>query len=174
MLDRLPGFIDPLLYAERARELDGEIELSQFERLSDILANQIGTVIVKLSFYKEKKLASIVGEITANLNLECQNCLKVLPWSYQTTFRLGLVQSLDEANRLPSGYEPLLINNQEKIALTSIIEEELLLTIPEYPKHGHNCLDIVQYRNKEIRTDIETTKPENPFSVLATLKKSGD
>ncbi len=174
MLDRLPRFIDPLLYAERARELDGEIELTQFERLSDILANQNGTVIVKLSFYKEKKFSSIVGEITANLNLECQNCLKVLPWSCQATFMLGLVQSLDEANRLPSGYEPLLIKNQEKIALATVIEEELLLTIPEYPKHGHHCLDIDQYDNKDIQTDIETTRSENPFSVLATLKKSGD
>ncbi len=174
MLDRLPRFVDPLLYAERARELKGEIELTHFERLADILANQNGKVIIKLSFYKEKKLASIIGEISANLNLDCQNCLKVLPWSCQITFMLGIVQSLDEASRLPSGYEPLLINNQEKIALTTIIEEELLLAIPEYPKHGHNCLDIVQYSNKEIQTDFETKKSENPFSVLATLKKSGD
>ncbi len=174
MLDRLPRFIDPLLYAERARELGGEIELNQFERLEDILANQNGKVIIELSFYKEKKLASIVGKISANLNLECQNCLKVMSWDCQTTFMLGLVQSLDEVNRLPSGYEPLLVKNQEKIALSAIIEEELLLAIPEYPKHGHNCLDIAQYGDKDVSIDIETKQSDNPFAILETLKKSGD
>ncbi len=174
MLDRLPRFIDPVLYADRARELAGEIELVHFERLEDILANQNGRVIIELSFYKEKKLASILGKISANLNLKCQNCLDILPWSCQTTFMLGLVHSLDEASRLPPGYEPFLIKDQEKIALTTIIEEELLLTIPEYPKHRHNCLDIRQYDNKDTLINTEPTKSDNPFSVLATLKKSGD
>jgi uncharacterized protein len=174
MLERLPKFIDPLVFADRGSELKGEIELTEFERLADILANQNGNVGVQFSFFKQNRLAVLKGQVNVDIDLVCQKCLEAVHWNSQISFDLGLVGSMDEADRLPEGYEPMLVKNEEKIALSTIVEEELLLTIPAFPKHEHNCSNIEQNKNNNTITRMETTNTNNPFSVLAKLKKTGD
>ena len=174
MSERLPKFIDPLVFVDRGSELKGEIELTEFERLADILANQNGKVGVQLSFIKRNRLATIKGQINVNIDLICQKCLEAVPWNSQWLFDLGLVSSMDEADLLPEGYEPMLVKSEEKIALSTLVEEELLLAIPFFPKHEYNCSDLKQSENNQTRTKMESENTNNPFSILAKLKKTGD
>ncbi len=174
MLERLPKFIDPLVFADRGSELKGDIELTECKRLADILANQNGKVGVQLSFFKQNRLAIIKGRVNVDIDLICQKCLEAVQWNSQISFDLGLVGSLDEADRLLEGYEPMLVKSKEKIALSTIVEEELLLAIPAFPKHEYNCLDSKLTKNNKTTTRMETTPSNNPFSVLAKLKKTGD
>jgi len=174
MLDRLPKFIDPLLFAERGGELMGALEPAEFVRLTDILADLSGKVDIQLFFLKENKLASLTGEVTANLHLKCQNCLEAIAWQSKTSLKLGLVESIDEANLLSSEYEPLLVKNEEKISLNTLVEDELLLMIPNFPKHEHNCLNLKRSQLEDSTVLVDEKKPNNPFSVLAKLKISGD
>jgi len=174
MLERLPKFIDPLVFADRGSELKGKIELADLQRLADILANQNGNVAVQLSFFKQNRLAGVKGQVNVNIDLVCQKCLEAVQWDSQISFALGLVSSLDEADRLPEGYEPMLVNSEEKIALSTLVEEELLLAIPSFPKHEYNCSDLEQSEQKKPRIKIEAENSDNPFSILAKLKKTGD
>lgn len=168
MSDRLPKFIAPLLLTERGRGLEGELELSGFPRLAELLADKQGTAVFELSFFKQDRQAVLQGRIATVLILRCQNCLQKLDWPVDCEFRLGIVASLDEANLLPDDLEPLLIG-QEKTILNDIIEEELLLSVPLFPKHAKQCFDHRQYAAAPAET--KQTRTDNPFAVLATLKK---
>ena len=174
MLDRLPELIDPLSFADKGSELIGRIDLRTLDRLAKMLADVSGSVAVELAFSREGGLAMIEGRITVALALQCQNCLQVMIWPVDTKIRLGIVASIDEADRLPQDCEPLLVGNK-KIPLKEIVEDELLLVLPDFPKHSEPC-----YQNNnngcngQDSLKGEQSNLNNPFSILAKLKNTGD
>ena len=173
MLDRLPELIDPILFAERRSELKGQVEIRALGRLSDILISDVGKVNIDFAFFKEGRLLALHGQIKADLSLKCQNCLEAVNWPVDSTFKLGIVSTLDEVNRLPEEYEPLLVG-EDKIPLTEIVEEELLLCLPVFPKHQQCCINYDQvHAEKPAQKNAQSTS-DNPFSVLAKLKNTGD
>jgi len=174
MLARLPEYIDPLHLADKRGELKGQIPVSSLDRLADVLFNDTGVVTVDLFFGREGRLAKVEGQIEAVLELKCQSCLQAVQWPVKNTVKLGIVTSIDQADRLPEDYEPLLVDD-EKILLKNIIEDELLLVLPAFPKHQHDCLANNSYVNKAgSLADEQQSPPENPFSILAKLKNTGD
>jgi len=174
MLARLPEYIDPLHLADKRGELKGQIPVSSLDRLADVLFNDTGVVTVDLFFGREGRLAKVEGQIDAVLELKCQNCLQAVQLPVKSTVKLGIVTSIDQADRLPEDYEPLLVD-EEKILLKNIIEDELLLSLPTFPKHQHDCLADSAYVNKADSLSGEQQSPsENPFSILAKLKNTGD
>ena len=169
MLYRLPELIEPLSLAERDRNLKGEILLSSLPRLTDILAEDSGSVAIELSFGKDGRTAWVQGKVEAILRLKCQNCLDVMDWPIKSEFKLGIVTSIDEVTLLSDDYEPLLVG-EEKIALNEMIEEELMLSIPTFPKHATRCLVYTQAEDIKSSEKNEQSGTNNPFSVLAKLK----
>jgi uncharacterized protein len=174
MLNRLPEIIEPLHLADKRGELKGEIAVSSLKRIADMLYSDEGSVVVELFFGREGRLAKVEGRIHAVLQLECQSCLQAVEWSVDNVIKLGIVNSIDQANRLPEDYEPLLVED-ETMRLSDLIEDELLLNLPTYPKHQHSCFAA---NADKIKTSISEpdskSSPENPFSILATLKNTGD
>ena len=77
-------------------------------------------------------------------------------------------------DRLPEDYEPLLVE-EGKIPLKNIIEDEILLILPAFPKHPHTCF-VQKFDNNSVVPLVsdEQSTPENPFSILAKLKNTGD
>ncbi len=174
MLNRLPEYIDPLHLADKRGELKGQIPVTSLDRLADILFNDTGSVHVDLYFGREGRLAKIEGEIAGVLELKCQNCLQAVEFTVKNSIKLGIVTSIDQADRLPDDYEPLLVS-EEKIPLKNIIEDELLLILPGFPKHQHNCLAHKSINNGvDVALADQQLLPENPFSILAKFKNTGD
>ncbi len=175
MLDRLPEIIDPLVFAERRTELKGKLKLSSLARLSGSLLDNAGNVEVELFFNKKGRHSFIDGLAKTVLSLQCQNCLELVELPIEIVIKLGLITRLEQADELPSGYEPLLIDD-EKMLLKDIVEDELLLALPAFPKHSEPCAQF-QTQTGEMPISIEQLDPiesENPFAVLAKLKKTGD
>lgn len=172
MLDRLPKYIDPLHLADKRGAVKGLIPLACFDRLAEILHDDSGNVAVDLFFGRKGKLAVIDGKIESILNLACQNCLQELKWPIDYEMKLGIVSSIEEANRLPEDYEPLLLED-EKVLLKDIIEDELLLILPQFPKHQHHCLNWNSGINdSQTVTKQKQSQRDNPFSILTNLKSS--
>lgn len=172
MLDRLPVLIDPLSFAERGKRLLGKIKINELSRLSDILLDSSGEIEIDFSFDKEGRVPVIVGEIKANLIAECQSCLKQVVLPVDKHFKLGMVLSDEQADRLAGDCEPLFLQD-EKISLNELVEDELLLALPDFPKHPEVCIEreeIVTASNDE----QQQMDSNNPFSVLAKLKNTGD
>jgi uncharacterized protein len=174
MLNRLPEYIDPLQLADKRGSLKGQIPLNILDRLKDVLSNDEGCIDIDFFFGREGRLAKIEGQIKAVLSLECQNCLQALEWRVDNAVKLGIVSSIDQANRLPDDYEPLLVE-EENILLKTLIEDELLLILPAFPKHQHNCFNPNSGNNKLNSLLADEQSPiETPFSILAKLKNPGD
>lgn len=163
MLNRIPEFIDPVQLADKRGVVQGEITVQGMARLADLLLDHSSTVNVALFFSREGKLPFIEGQIKTSLQLKCQSCLQALPWVVSSTVKLGIVNSIDQANRLPEEYEPLLVE-QERIALRDLIEDEILLALPVYPKHEHACF---QFASGQEDLKAQPTSVKNPFSILA-------
>lgn len=176
MEDRLPEYIDPLHLADKQADINGKIQLSHLRRLADLLFVDTGTVAVELFFGRIGRIAQIEGRVQTNLVLKCQNCLQALPKEIQSHFKLGIVTSIEQADKLPEDYEPLLVNQDQNIPLKDIIEDELLLALPAFPKHQHQCFPAEHLIDKNAvgPCDAQPAKNENPFAILAHLKKTGD
>lgn len=176
MLDRLPEYIDPLHLADKRAELKGQIPLKDLERIAGMLYSVEGSVAVELVFGREGRLAKIEGRIEAVLELQCQNCLQAITWPVSSAIKLGIVTSLEQADRLPEDYEPLLVVEEQKMPLKDIIEDELLLALPAFPKHQHVCFNADALNKDSINSSANDPQSvaENPFSILANLKNTGD
>jgi uncharacterized protein len=174
MLDRLPEYIDPIHLADKRGVLKGQLPLKSLDRLTEMLVDDTGAVDVELFFGREGRLVKVEGHIEAVLELKCQNCLQAVNWSVNCAVNLGVVRSIDQANRLPEGYEPLLVE-EGKIPLKDIIEDEILLILPAFPKHQHTCF-VPKFDNNNVVSLVSggQSSPENPFSILAKLKNTGD
>ncbi len=174
MLKRLPEYIDPLHLADKRGVLKGQIPLKNLDRLADMLVNDTGMIDVDLIFGREGRLAKVEGHIESVLEIVCQNCLEAIKWPIDCDIKLGIITSIDQASRLPEDFEPFLVEDGN-ILLKDIIEDEIILALPAFPRHQYNCF-VPEFDNNNPITLVndEPLFTENPFSILAKLKNTGD
>ena len=163
MFDRLPDLFDPLEFVEKKRRIEGRLHLSRLDRLQDVLLSSEGEVQVKLEFKREGRIPAVEGVVVADLTLQCQCCLEPLPWPVRNGVHLGVVGSIDEIGLLPEELEPLWVEPGGVIAVTDIIQDELLLAIPSIPQHPVCRLP---------QTETVVSGKEHPFARLAELKNN--
>jgi uncharacterized protein len=170
MFEHLPEFVDPLAMAEKRRRLAGAFPLARMSRLASLLVDTEGTATFELVFGKEGRHATVQGRVVAELVLECQCCLAPLRVPLDSEVNLAVVRSIDEANRLPDRYEPLLLES-EKVALIDLIEDELLLAVPAIPRH-ESCSASAPQRPLPASAHVTAADRKHPFAALAGLKQS--
>jgi len=164
MLDCLPETIEPVGLADAGRSFRGEIALGACERLGPLLANTDGALRVQLAFRVDERCVRVLtGSVTGEIQLVCQRCLQALAFPLQVEFRLGIVTSEDGIDRLPQGYEPLLVDG-EPLKTVEVIEDEVLLAVPAAPMHSGDARCDSGYRNQPL------PEKDNPFSILEKLK----
>lgn len=174
----LPKSVDPYRLAEQNSTLEGKIPLSALTRFQEAVL-EIGegaACSVKLSFYMDAQRRRIVsGELEAPVGLECQRCMGSMQTVLVSEFTLGLVTSDEQAQQLPKDLEPFLTDDFSA-DLWSMVEDELLLVLPPFPLHDRNeCPareDLETYEHDGSPEQPDEPRKENPFSVLADLKKT--
>jgi uncharacterized protein len=166
MSSRLPDWIDPLEFAEKRRRLQGELPLADMDRVREYLLERDGVLRVDLSFSKVGRLPVITGIVEGELVLCCQVCLASLVWPVRSQVSLAVVSSLEEADRLPDAYDPVIVDGDSKWRIVDLVEDELLLAIPYIPRHG-NCR-----HSGIVQAEPILERPENPFAALATFKNN--
>ncbi len=173
MSSRSPEFIDPWHFAEIEKELSGRAELAGFSRLTEVLVEDAGEAEFVFRFRKgEKGRVHIGGSVRAELTLECQRCLEPVCVPVASELDVVVVEGFDEAERLDEEFEPLLAGDK-RIRLNEIIEDELLLALPQVPMHRQgDCTaasNNIGWSPEQVDGDEGQSKP-NPFAVLADLK----
>jgi uncharacterized protein len=166
MSSRLPDWIDPFEFAEKRRRLQGELPLADMERVQEYLLEREGVFRVNLSFAKVGRLPVVTGTVEGELVLRCQVCLASLVWPVRSKISLGVVSSLDEADRLPEIYDPLMVEGDSMWRIIDLVEDELLLAIPHVPRHG-NC-----HHSGVVQAEPILECRENSFAALARLKNN--
>lgn len=174
----LPKIVDPYKLAEHNSVLAGAIPLSALTRFRKAVLgfDDDATCRVNLSFYMDGERRRVVsGELEASVRLECQRCMEGMNSVLVSRFALGLVTSDEQAQRLPRELEPYLTDDFSA-DLWAMAEDELLLVLPPYPLHDRNeCPakeDLEAYEPGNASATAEEKSGDNPFSVLAGLKKT--
>lgn len=167
-MSTLPKLIDPIQFAEKGKVLAGQLPLYLCSRVSELVSNRDGFVMVDLSFSKDGSMVTIQGHLEANLLLQCQHCLDSVNCSIACEVKLGIVSSLEAAERLSEDYEPLLFAPEDSlVTLSDIVEDELILAMPSYPKHA----DCGRPEIEKIQEDGSKPRADSPFGMLEILKQ---
>lgn len=175
MSSRLPEFIDPRRLASQGAGFTGRVELAELPRLSVALMDTVGVAEFSLEFYRDnRKRARIKGQITADLVLECQRCLNPMVLPVSAALDLAVIQVPEEAERLPESCDPVWVE-AETMRLLDLVEDELILAIPQVPRHepdycGIESVNPVNGETAEQEQENSASDKPNPFAVLAGLK----
>lgn len=170
---RLPVEVDPFRMAEQGRQFKGLVKIGSLKRLVPLLESADGQFEVELAFdVDEIGIKYVCGTLQAVLEMKCQRCLELMQLPLNSEFQLALVESEVEAEQLPETYEPLVVD-ASPIHLLDMLEDEILLSLPQIPMHSESeCSIQPKEMNKELaeQPDRETGNT-NPFAVLGKLKK---
>ncbi len=168
---RLPHQIDPFRLCEARASLSGSIPLKQLQRLLPSIASDSGVIEVVLNFgIDELGVPFMQGELKAGLQLICQRCLEPYAFPVELQSMLAWVRTEQEAERLPIRYEPYLVETNP-LVLNDVIEDELLLSLPQIPMHDESECLARQWVEQPIDNTVAKEEKANPFAVLAELKK---
>ena len=160
----LPSRIDPWRLTAEGGRLEGTLALAELPRLVAELNRTDGVASVALvAGIDPRGVRFITGAVQTGIELICQRCLGPLRLTLNVTVSLGLVRSEAEADRLPEEYEPLLVP-EGVIHVADLVEDELLLALPQIPRHedARDC-EANGYRAPD------RVEQDQPFAALASL-----
>lgn len=119
--------------AGRAARLERRLSLEQLPRLVEAGALEGTRAQAQLAFGRFEGRTTIEVQVTGEVFLTCQRCLR--PCGCPVDESALLVVMTRDTDEMPGGYEPLL-GDPERLSLTELIEEQLLLGLPLVPRHA--------------------------------------
>ncbi|MBH78891.1 MAG: hypothetical protein CMQ49_00070 [Gammaproteobacteria bacterium] len=161
----------PLAYRELARRraaVTRRLGPSSLPRWS-ALAGENWSVDTQLEFsLDEDGVAWVHGEFAARAELRCQRCLEVLPSEYSGRVDLCLVEDAQRADELAHSCDVLLVSG-DQIDVSEIVEDELLLGVPEQLCEQEPCVRLPDLSYPAPGVEEEEVQ-DNPFAALGRLK----
>lgn len=159
---RLKRITDAFAFARDGRVLQGTLPISELERLHDLLVSADGEISFRIEGFKGAR-----GELLLQLNvsgglpLECQRCLKAVPFDLEVDNLLQLVPegaelSQDELEDDTRDFLPVV----RELDVAELVEDEILLALPVAPRH-EKC---------GLPGSADAGERINPFAALAGLK----
>ncbi|MEM7708263.1 MAG: YceD family protein [Pseudomonadota bacterium] len=157
-----PSHVDPWRLVSSGQGFSGTWPLNRFERLAPMLAPPLdGEVSFTLKFGRDTNGLPVVDvAASATLPLRCQRTLERFLHPLEQRSRLGLVRDEADDVTLPEDYEPLVVS-EGQVALTDIVEDELILAVPLIPASAGESVDA------GFGPAVEES--ENPFAKLGEL-----
>lgn len=147
-------------------------------RLAAGLTTAQGQVDATIAF--DRLGATPVLEVRARTQatLLCQRCLQPLQVELTGESRVGLVETLAQADALPADVEPVWVESR-RVDLGELVEEELLLALPLVPAHERgdpqcSAIEAIAPMEREALPDDDGGAVEvvqKPFAELAELLK---
>jgi uncharacterized protein len=171
MSKRFPDYLDPWRSADQGNKFSGAFKLDELSELKKCLSNADGEAEFHFEFLRDsKRRACLHGQVNATLHLICQRCLEKLILPIDTSVSIAFVEGLDEAEQLPDELDPELVS-EGNISLKKIVEDELLLALPQAPMHSiDECsIDIGLFNSDEDEQVDEVS--DSPFASLAELQR---
>jgi uncharacterized protein len=173
MLGGWSSIIDPIQLAEKGARLSGELPVKGMARLAEMCRDAEGSVRIDLQFEHDPSdgLRTVNGTIDARINVTCQRCMEPMSLSLSTRPHLLLLRTGERDELMESGSA---LTVERPITLGSLVEDELLLSMPMVPMHPVESCHAHAARESPRQTEFESNanKDARPFSVLAALKNA--
>lgn len=167
---KIPRYVDPIRAAAKRLDYEGIIPKENFSRLADVVDEILVDVDVKLSFDVDLQgLTVIVGNVGVAVKCVCQRCGE--PFDMDLSAEVSYTTDIAKVEKLGLSvdYDFAELNEMGEVDLYSIIEDELILSLPIVTKHDE---DECKVKEEEwVAGEIEESEVNNPFAVLSKLKK---
>lgn len=177
MSQRLPDHLDPWRFADLGKVVEGGVlPLEGMSRLRECLREDSGEAVFDLSFARdEQRRAVVTGRIRAQLRLQCQRCLETVVHGVDAEVSIAFVEGYDQAAQLPDSLDPCLVEEGGRVRLLDLIEDELLLQLPQVAMHeAGSCPVMLTGTTGEKPSQTDVQPENNPFALLAGLKGKQD
>ncbi|MBX9705765.1 MAG: YceD family protein [Gammaproteobacteria bacterium] len=173
MSKKLPESIEVIRLARAEQALSGVIPVADMPRLCTSLADTQGEVYVELECGIDSEgLVFIKGQLQTELHLVCQRCLQTMSLVMGSDFVVSPVVNDSQAKNLPVYYEPALMDEDERLSLTGLIEDEIILQLPIIAMHDPQQCPVSLGAVNDIVEIVEEEKI-SPFAKLEALKQRG-
>ena len=172
-----PDWISPGRAAEGKRSFSGTIPLVRMKRLVPLLVDaQSGGSLGEASFVATfrvdlDKRVIIDLQVKAALPLICQASLEVYDEQVMRSSELAVIEHLSEEADLAANYEPVQ-TEKGRLAIASLVEDELLLALPQIPrKPGLHKVEYSTGGKVIKKAEPPEGAKKNPFAVLQDMLK---
>lgn len=157
--------------AGRSATLERRVGLRHLPRLAEAGALEGTRASAELAFGKFDGRTTVEVQVSGELVLTCQRCLR--PCSCAVNESASLVVMASDADEVPGGFEPLL-GDAERLSVTELIEEQLLLGLPLVPKHATTAVCGAAPAAIAISaTEAAADETQRPFANLRKLLDEG-
>jgi len=157
--------------AGRSATLERRLSLRHLPRLVEAGALEGTRASAELAFGKIEGRTTVEVQVSGELVLTCQRCLR--PCTCTVNESASLVVMASDADEVPGGFEPLL-GDAERLSVTELIEEQLLLGLPLVPKHATTALCGAAPAAIAISaTEAAADETQRPFANLRKLLDEG-
>ena len=177
---RPPERLAPHKFASQNAVFSGVWPLAHFDRLQPSLTSSDGEVSCELRGELDGMRRPLLhAYVQADLQLQCQTCLQAMTHRVDHAFTLCVVKDDDEADELAEDVEPLILADETgEIALRDVFEDELILSLPVVANHEPAACGIAVAALQSVddaaaNETFDAPAKDNPFAVLAGLKKTG-
>ncbi len=169
---KLPISVDPVKAAQKGLHLESLLPKSLMKRLVESTISIQSDINTEFSFdIDRQKLRIFHGKVSVAVELLCQRCNEPMLYQCEAEFTYCPVHNEEQENNLPDVYEPIYYDQNGEVNLHDIVEDELILSLPQIAKHAiEDCNQsklVVSFGEIE---EEETQRP-NPFDALAQLKR---
>jgi uncharacterized protein len=191
MSREFPDLLNPWKAADGRRTFEGTMPLRRMQRLLPLLAprqdeqgassstgrTEGSTIAWKDAWFRADFAHDGQGNVTielwveAELPLICQRSLQPYLEPVKRHSLLAVVESFEEQEQLPEHYEPVMAE-QSQVAMLDLVEDELLLALPQVPRAPDVPERYVSTDGESDRAADEPNEPtRRPFEGLAGLLK---
>ena len=168
MRERMAGrrSLDVEELASRRATLAGVVEAESLPRLLEVVTATPGTVAYRIVFTRDVSgRPRMSGHVEGVLPLVCQRCLDRLDWSFDARFEFVAV----EGGREDTGGPDAVSCSGGRIELEPMIEDEILLALPNAPVHPRGSCEAPSIRDAR---EQPPSRPSGPFAALSALRSN--
>lgn len=165
----LPLYVEPFRLCDADARLSGGLAAARLERISEFAVGTTDDAVADLHFSRDAEGRNrINGTVHTVVHTTCERCLEPLDVVVDAEVALMVVAV---GGKVPKTVEDVNIIEveDERLSLVSLVEEEVLLALPQFPVHA-SC-DMVTYDRGAPEPVVEKQQKANPFDVLAKLKQ---
>ena len=169
LMSGLPQYFEPIRLAERGEAIVGDLVVSRMPRLRQSLHDDTGTVHVHISCEPgELGAIRILGSLSTTLKVDCQRCLGAFDLPLNVSVDTRAMTGSGSVADLDLDADVLMLGDDKRVHVASLIEDELILALPLAPVHPAGQCPAAGYQG------AQTPRRENPFAALKTLKLKKD
>jgi uncharacterized protein len=171
-MSRTPAdLVNAVELAGRGARLERRLGLSQLPRVGEAGALDGTQVTAQLEFGIFEDRVTVAVQVQGEMILPCQRCLRPCACTLEESATLAAIER--DSDEVPGGYEPLL-GDPERLSITGVIEEQVLLGLPLVPMHEDAARCGATAAAPDAATvDSAADEKQRPFANLRQLLDKG-